>query len=417
LQITDFRNGLIRFTRNLTVGIEIPIQCQGTDEIELIQNTFIPPPSQPALTLLFYNHAVLPQDTLATIVNNIFGGFYMRDGDSVSAYFRTGSDISHNIVLSSPGLTSAHGDNLAGISEFGTSARLLNIPDETETIGDVERNWELANTPITSPGIGEGKTTDVAADLYDRAYASPPDVGCLQSSVGTPVTPVPRSPYILSRYPAANATGVDPAVSPSAPLYPVPGQEINPASVTTSTAYVTDAANVALPAVVTLSDPVDGAQTITVNLKQTVTPAPVEGDLFPLVVYTAHLTDGIEDTEGSALSATAWSFRVAGTGGPAIGDGTGIVADSFVDDQPQIYSITSRKGPRIVVSHTEVRFPAGTALSVWEVTEDRVITGDAVASGVVSGDFSVAFSGLEVGTYYVAGPSLAGPFTLFRVFA
>jgi hypothetical protein len=55
-----------------------------------------------------------------------------------------------------------------------------------------------------------------------------------------------------------------------------------------------------------------------VNPKFQVTPTVREGLLFPLVVYTAHLTATIADTEGSTLTGASWTFRIAGPAGPAV---------------------------------------------------------------------------------------------------
>lgn len=319
LILSDGRHGDIRFTRNLTVAIDTPLQLEGVANLVVAHNTFnhADSPHKDA-SILFYNRAAGPK-TVATIVNNIIGGFYMRDAP-IDTYFGSGTVIENNIVMTSPGLVTAWGTNLPGIAEFGTSSRLDVFPVDTVSFGTIERDWEPANSPTEGPGVGEGGVyaLGLSVDLLGRAYASPPDVGCLQSSPSVPVTPVPRPPYVVSRSPDVGAVGVNVDASVITGLYPVPGVEIDPATVTTSTAYVTDPTGTALAAVVTLDEPVDGVQAVTVDVKRQASPSVIDGALYPLVVYTAHLA-GVKDMQGSQIDATSWSFRVAGPGGAAIG--------------------------------------------------------------------------------------------------
>lgn len=326
---SDGRHTRIEFTRNLTVGMNTPLQIQGTDELLVAHNTFNHADSAiKDASILLYSRTALPSKTVATIVNNIIGGFFMRD-EGLDDYFGLGTVIENNIVMTSPGLVSDWGTNLPGIAEFGHSARLDVLPDETVTLGTVNRYWELANSPDEGPGIAQGQTTDLTTDFFGRAFADPPDVGCFQSDPGTLVAPVARSPYVTARYPTGGATGVPVNASVTVTLYPKPGQTIAPATVTTSSAYLTSPYGVTVPAVVTVGDPDENAQqAITLNFKYDLETLR-EGYLGESVAYTAHLTSAIKDTEGSALPATSWSFTIVGPSGPPIylGDGPG---DSWV---------------------------------------------------------------------------------------
>jgi hypothetical protein len=62
------------------------------------------------------------------------------------------------------------------------------------------------------------------------------------------------------------------------------------------------------------------------------------------------------------------------------------------------------------------RFPVGTVLQVWETTGDGRAKGPLVTSATVQANNRTTFTGLRMSTYYAAGPSLAGPFTFFRIY-
>jgi hypothetical protein len=387
---TDGHCGYLQFTRNLTVGMPTPVQIQGTDEVLIAHNTCSHADGVPKdASLMFYDRAVLSDRTVATIVNNVIGGFYTPN-TPLASYFRADSVIENNIVQSSPGLVTPYGTNLPGIAELGHSARLDVIPNDSTAYGRaLDRYWELANSPTPGPGIAEGGVyvtgVDLSTDLFGRPYATSRDVGALQSDPGTLVTPTPRGPYILSRTPAVSAVAVDPSVSPVVALYPVPGQEIDADTISNLSAYVTDPAGFKLPAVITLAAPdLTGAQELALDLKGQTDPTVVEGDLYPLVVYTVHLTGAIEDTQGSALTATTWTFRVVGPSGAAIGDGT--------------------SGEPPTGTHTMLsRWPVGTTVSVYRFVPDvpGPPSGPAVTTAV-TGASTVTFSDIQLGVRHVA---------------
>lgn len=317
---SDGINGTVTFENNLCVQGGSPFQMQGTREVIIRHNTFFPTTSLRDASLLFFTRASLPEKTLATIVNNVIGGFYMQ-ATTMASYFREGSVIANNLVITNPGGVTPWGTHLPGIPEFGNSPRLDSIPNDTLLQGELPRVWELANTPLSSPGIGQGQDTDIETDLFGRPYTSPPDVGCLQSDPATPVVAIARPPYVAYRSPAPNATGVAASTGITVGLYPKPGETIDAATLTSGNFTVQDPAGLAVPVILSISPlDEDGVQELTANPVQSIEPL-LEGDLFALVQYAVTL-GGIADTEGSELETTAWSFRVAGTGSPAIGGGS-----------------------------------------------------------------------------------------------
>jgi hypothetical protein len=403
---SDGRNGVVTFSNNLVIAAGSPIQIQGTDRVIMEHNTFFHTTALRDATLLFFTRASIPSPTVFTFRNNIIGGIFMRDS-TLAAYFHATSVFQDNIVLTNPGGSTPFGTHLPGIAEFGNSARLNVIPNDVFSGPGVTgtpdltlaRTWELANTPVTSPGIGQGVASSTTTDLFGRAYTNPPDIGCLQSSPGTLVTPVARAPYVVSRSPAEGATGVDPAASVTARLYPVPGKQIDAATVTTNSAYVRDPFPRTIPAVVTLSAPdTGGYQDVTIDLKASVSPL-VDGTLGPAVVYEARLTTEIADTGGTHLEVpVAWTFRAQDPAGPVI------------------YAAGAALGSASFRLEPDPRFPVGMTLRLWETTGDGQAKGRLVATATVGADQRATFTDLQPLTYYVAGPSLAGPFTYFRLY-
>lgn len=296
---SDFHNGKITFENNLCVACGIPLQGQGTDEWIIRNNTFL---------FSFFNESVSFGGRTAgisqkiTMVNNILEDYGIGDDVIVDP----ASNISNNLVLLNPGF----GDNLDGVPEFGTTARMDDLPTSTERFPVLPPNYELANDPTDSPGIGQGVTTTLTADRLGRTLSDPPDVGCHQSDPGTLVTPTARAPYLVSRTPAPNAIDIALDAAITATLFPVPGQTIDAATVTTGTFYVTDPKGVTIPASVT-TDTEAGVLTVD-----------VDGDLYPYVEYLAHLGSTVADTEGSTLGQTfTWTFRILGPyPDPAVGD-------------------------------------------------------------------------------------------------
>jgi hypothetical protein len=313
---SDGLHDRITFIRNLIDGIGNGFFAQGCAELVVVQNTII----CPGVGVVVGDRANQSNPAFVqklTIVNNLAGdlGFeadIVVDEDSV---------VTNNVLYRQPGSETPWGTQLDALPELGSSLRLA----EAGLTGD----YELANDPTESVGIGDGRAlagldltsdeiTYAATDYLGRAFATPRDTGAFQSDPGTLVTAAARAPYVLNKTPLGNGAALD--ADMTARFFPKPGKEINAATVTTSSAYVTDVAGGVLPAVVTLSDPdEDGYQTLTLNIKSDLSPL-TDGSLYPLVLYTAHLTTAIEDTEGSAIIATSWDFRGVGPAGPAVGD-------------------------------------------------------------------------------------------------
>lgn len=310
---TDGRNGVVTLENNLVVGAGSPYQMQGCDEIIFRHNTIFHTTPLIDASILMYHRAALPAKTKITCVNNIIGGFYMRDSDGATVvekiedYFHPDSIIRNNIVQSRPGMVTAFGTNLPGVAEFGHSARLDVIPNvvysQPGLPGDPDltlpRTWELANTPTPSPGIGQGEVTDITHDRLGRAYANPPDVGCHQSDPGTPVTPTARPPYIFNRTPGKTAV--------TQRFYPVPGNEMNEATVTAANFYATDPSGAHVTASsVTLADlDEDGYQLATINFPQ---------PLRDYVAFGVKTKSAVSDEDGNHLTADDdWSFVTSGT--------------------------------------------------------------------------------------------------------
>lgn len=319
---SDFGHGTIRIEANLAVGYGGLVQLQGFDHAIIQHNTLLSYSQFVDASVLFYTRTT-GTAMRVTAKNNIVGGFNFRDS-TPAAYLHPDSVFENNLSFTDPGgHVGDFGTHLAGIPELGTSARLEDIPTSTILPGlpdPLPANYELATEPFDSPGVGQGFILDdgPATDLYGRAWASPPDVGCLQSDSGTPVAATARPPYVITKTPAANASDVSDTVSVVAVLFPKPGETLDLATVDTSSAYVTDVAGEIVPAIVTVDDPdEDGQQALTIDLRYSLSP-PQNGRLYPLVAYTVHLTSDIQDTEGSALVTTSWTFVVAGPDEPAI---------------------------------------------------------------------------------------------------
>lgn len=317
LMASDFHNGTITFENNLAIASGGLVQIQGTDNLVMRHNTILATRGSLGedATVIFFHRLTLPAPILVTIENNIVGGISLQDPQG----FRSGSVIRNNIETHFPGRDWGFGTNLIGTPEFGTSARMSNLP--TSTIGGwgtIPANYELANSPTSSPGIGQGVASSITSDRLGRAYSSPPDVGCHQSSPGTPVTPVARPPYVIARSPGAGAVDIAKDASITVTLYPKPGNTINAATVSNSTFDLLDPAGVSIPtSSVVLGALASGAQTITMD---------VNGDLYPYVVYTVRLEQPVADSEGNALdAAVTWTFRVLGPHPfPAVGN-SGVV--------------------------------------------------------------------------------------------
>jgi hypothetical protein len=313
---SDYHNAQITVESCLAIQDGAVFQFQGYDHLVFRHNTVIQLGTFGRdASLRFYTRFIGTQK-LVTVVNNILGG--IAYGDTAAQVHHVDSIIDHNLVVTNPGGSTGYGTNLPGIPEFGESARTAIYPATTRKFGPISRAFEPANTvpnPALAAGLNLASTPEgpVATDIQGRAFATPPDIGAFQSSAGTPVTPAPRAPYLISRSPAPNAVNISPTTSVSATVYPKPGFQL--ASVDASAFYVQDANGNDLPVTsltVSSVDPDTGYQTITLD---------VDGTLYQLATYTAALTSDVHDTEGSAMVATAWAFRVLGPSGPAVYQG------------------------------------------------------------------------------------------------
>jgi hypothetical protein len=298
---SDYHNHTVRFESNLVVGGNVPVQIQGTDEITIRQNTLLRSFSGVSVNL-FVRQAGVTSKVL--MLNNIMVG-YARTSDFASD---PASVISHNMFIGAPDTS-----DIPGLPEFGTSARMAPL----EGLLDLPTNYELVNSPAPTPGVSDGVVLGpsnggtLATDRLGRAYATPPDVGCHQSSLAMPVSAAARAPYVIARTPDVGAVDAGQATDIVVTLFPKPGATINPATVTTASFYVTDANGHHLPVVgVTIGAPdTAGHQALTLN---------IDGMLYPLATYTVAMTSGLADTEGSAIEPVSWSFRVLGPAGAAV---------------------------------------------------------------------------------------------------
>jgi hypothetical protein len=237
-----------------------------------------------------------------------------------------------------------------------------------------------------------------ATDRLGRARdGSAPDAGCHESPTSEVILPESRPPVIIFKSPSSGSRTAAGDALIYVTLYPKSGEAIVPASVTSSSFYVTDQNGYTLPvAGLSVGALAAGFQDVILN---------VDGTLYPLATYTAHLTSGIVDGEGSALAATAWSFAVIGPAGPAV---LGAVGPSTG-----------------TASHTmSSPWPAGTTVSVFRRAEgvpaNARPAGPVVASGVVDAASIVSFTGLDEGLRYVAwanglGVAFLVPAPIYRV--
>jgi hypothetical protein len=222
------------------------------------------------------------------VYNNIIDSYFVNDGwePAIGEQF-------NNVIITGPRTAS----DIEGFPEFGTSA---------------DTDWELANSPITSPGIDDGATVSgsPSTDRLGRPREGQPDCGCHESAAATAVTPQARPPYVLALFPADGATGVARGTTVTASLLPVPGSSIDEATVTSSTFRVTDPDGYQVPATVTLGG-IDGSGRQMLTLE-------IEGILYPRVLFTTRL-DGVQDDQGSTAAVRTSAWRTIGPEGPAVG--------------------------------------------------------------------------------------------------
>jgi hypothetical protein len=290
-------------------------QFQGYDHLIFRHNTVIQLGTFGRDASLRFYTRFLGTQKRVTVVNNILGG--IAYGDSAAQVHHPASIIDRNLVITNPGASTGYGANLPGIPEFGESARTAIYPATTRKFGPISRAFEPTNTtpnPALAAGLNLTGTPEgpVATDIQGRPFANPPDIGAFQNDPAIPVQPAPRPPYVTDRAPAPNATGVDPFTTVTLTLYPKPGTSINPATVTTDSVRVTDPTGTQLPvSALTVTGPSPaGEYTITLH---------IDGQLYPLVTYTATITTAVADSQGSHLGAQlTWSFRAAGNPGPAV---------------------------------------------------------------------------------------------------
>lgn len=321
--------------------------------------------------LRFYQHAIPPETV--EIVNNVIDRYQVDNG---LAWDETKQH--HNVIGSGP----ATSGDYSVVPEFGTS-------DDTV--------FELANSPVNAAGVDQGVTSDITTDRLGRSRkGSAPDCGCHESDPDVPVTVAPRPPILVSTTPGSGATGVAAGTSIRHVFYPKPGEELDPETVTPETVIMRDAAGLTIPTVLTLEEiGENGQQAIEANPVQVLDPL-TEGDLFPLVNYTVTVTDDLADTEGSAYGGNEMSFRVAGTGQPAIGEPT---------VGPGTVSFTMAPDPRFKVGQTVYLFRGAGLVPISPIP---------VTSAVVAADSTTTFTGLDSGAPYLAGFTASGPFIGFR---
>lgn len=349
---SDGENGRLAMVGNIVDGCQNGLWIQGTREAYYIGNTIRGQFAGIAIgnrineTRPDFRSKVIAVNNIATTIQ-VDGGTATLDPTSIVAW---------NVFYQAPGLVTPWGTQLAGFPEFGPSARLAAAGLTEAGVsdwGDPFGRLELSNSPTPSAGIGQGNSlaglglpadilADSVADILGRPYATPRDVGALQSDPGTLITPAPRPPYVLSITP----TGINVArdANVAAQLLPVPGQTIDATTVIPANCVVTDLSNKTVPVVVALGAP-DGQrrQALTVDPKFRLTPSIQEARLRPLGTYNVALS-GIKDTDGSEIQPQNWSFRVEGDTGPNI--------DLYVGPPPpgtHTYQFlgSARKGSRI----------------------------------------------------------------------
>jgi hypothetical protein len=312
---SDGVHGRITLLDNIVDGIGNGFHGQGCSAWVIVNNTIL----CPGIAIAIGDRANLFEPGFVqklTIVNNVAGDLDVAAG----AVIDNASVVTNNAFTRQPGAVTPWGTQLVGLPELGSSARLI--------AAGLDGNYELATDPVDSVGVGQGRTlagldltTDelaiLANDYLGRPFATPRDIGAFQSDDGTGVTGAARPPYVVDLTPAPNSTATLTA-SATARLLPVPGQTIDPDSVTASTARIADSStSTPLPAVVTLAEPdEDGYQLVTIDAKASLSPLQ-EGTLWPRVLYVVTLA-GIQDTEGSTIITTSWQFRAGGASGPAI---------------------------------------------------------------------------------------------------
>jgi hypothetical protein len=243
----------------------------------------------------FFENSNLPDTYGGQIYNNII------DIYQVDIPITWDETEQHNNII---GIGYRTSTDTEGFSDFGSTE---------------DTDFELSNSPVNTPGVDMGSTSDLILDRLGRSRkGSAPDCGCHESDPSVVVLAGPRSPRIVDRIPGGGQTGVAVNTNVVATIAPKPGQQIDPSTAIAANAYVRDVTGQLIPGIVTLSElGLDGKQTITIDLKYNAGTLE-EGTLYPLVAYTAHMTTGIKDTEGSPLFYSEWSFRIAGPSGSAI---------------------------------------------------------------------------------------------------
>lgn len=322
---SDGRNGRITCIGNILDGVQNGLWTQGCDHFILIHNTIKSLYGGIAIGGR-YNETHPDFVQRFTIVNNICSMIDL----SGPVVIHEDSVINNNVVYNAPGLVTAWGNQLPGLPEFGGSARLVDVglPEgNVSEWGHPSGALELANTPIESVGIGDGRSLigleitedeleEASTDFFGNPYASPPDCGAMQGDPEVLISPAARPPYVLNVSPTGqDVSGVEDI---SCRFYPVPGLAMDPDTLIGSNVVITDNAGYSIPGIITLSElDENGYQTLTVNLVESIDPL-VDGVLFPLVTYTVTLGNNIQDENGSGILGEQWQFRVAGPDNPAI---------------------------------------------------------------------------------------------------
>lgn len=299
IQASDFHNGLIHISNcklprsavTIPDKAGIAISIQGTDTLELINNTCVDNGFGLGIKLGFKQPAVT---TKMTMLNNIF------DGVSGSGMVFSVDTVVHgNVIVKALGNFVIPSGNKTGIVEFGTS---------------IDTDQELAALAGHVNAAKDAGVNDALVPSTDRLGRSRdgglPDAGCHETPAAYNVRPESRPPFLIGESPLGSGASVSSNFAVT--LFPKSGEVIDPDTVDETSFFVVDPGGHILPVkAISISSPdVDNHQTITLD---------VDGRLYPYVSYTATLTDVVADTEGSALQLPlTWTVQAAGPIDPAV---------------------------------------------------------------------------------------------------
>jgi hypothetical protein len=300
---------------NLSIGSPtsgFSMQFSGVESWLIRHNTYV---NSRFGGLRLYSNNNLPASYGGTIVNNIVDLFEVDIPNTGAGWVQH-----HNLIGAGDALA---GDTI-GFAEFGTSS---------------DTPFELATSPA-SPGIDAGVVTSLTTDRLGRPRSGLPDLGCHEAQPAVVIAPEARAPIVVSKTPSSGATGVAAKPTITLGLFPVPGEHINPATVTSASFKVAGPDGVTIPTV---------APSVVADA---VTTSPAAGySLMPWTTYAVTATTAIADTQGNHLASTvSWSFRTAGQS-PAI-----LVDDPGAGSSPSVIEDMVWTSPD---SHGYLTIPAG----------------------------------------------------------